>query len=106
MTYWESYRAEVQRLKEFLIKKFKERFTCRRLISVMYLSKLGPNIQKCLTEKRVNRLYKDARFKLALKMKMLAKRRQTRYGQTLEDRLRRFYLKTNFSLYASVMNPL
>jgi len=29
-------------------------------------------MKKCLTDKRINRLYDDARFKLALKMKMLA----------------------------------
>ena len=104
LSQWDNYRKEVDRLKNLAVLKYKERFSCRRLITVLCLYRLGPRMKQRLSEKRVNRLYDDARFKLALKMKILATRRRRRYGATIEQRLKAFHLRPILCLYVAAVH--
>ena len=88
-------------MKEIVIIRYKERFTCSRLVSLITLSRLRRQMKQCLAAQRVRNLYKRTCLFLALKLLLFSRRMRKRYGEPLERRLEVGVIHTRLSLFGA-----
>ena len=99
LSQWDAYREQVEQLKEVVIIRYKERFACTRLVSLITLSRMRRQMKQCLAAQRVRNLYKRTCLFLALKLLLYSRRMRKRHGEPLERRLEVGVIHTRLSLF-------